>query len=334
MKKLLASAPALLLAAAAPAAIATTTAAAASSSPSIETSAGRIAPPGAFDIVWNGPSATCQNPALSLSNFSGIRVNRDQAFTGEEIVCFYSIGAFPSLTATQNATPCWSSHVPGCSWNPWDQITPTSNGGVPQVANLSLHLEQLTADVENLIPDAAFEGLAVVDWEAWRPLTAENDDGLSLYTEYSRRLVAADPAWAGKNASAVAAEAQRRFDAGAQAFFTATVSGIKKLRPHARVGFYSQGINHGASAGGTTRVALEWLWRIVDAVFPSVYPFTDDADADAAFVADAVLGAMMAADMAQNASAAAGEKPPRRPAVFPYARGLVAPPGNQPFTPG
>ena len=200
------------------------------------------------------------------------------------------------------------------------------------MANLSLHLDQLTADVENLIPDAAFEGLAVVDWEAWRPLTAENDDGLSLYTEYSRRLVAVDPAWAGKNASAVAAEARRRFDAGAQAFFTATVNGIKKLRPHARVGFYSQGINHGASAGNATREALAWLWQVVDAVFPSVYPRTDDANADAASVADSVLGAMMAADIAESASVAAGDNPPRRPAVFPYARALVAPGG--PFSPG
>ena len=77
------------------------------------------------------------------------------------------------------------------------------------------------ADVEQLVPDPQFSGLLVVDWEAWRPLTAENDDGLSLYTEYSRRMVLADPTWPGDktNSTAVRAEATARFDAGVRVYF-------------------------------------------------------------------------------------------------------------------
>lgn len=115
------------------------------------------------------------------------------------------------------------------------------NGGVPQAANLTAHIEALRQDIVNTIPDPGFSGLAILDWEAWRPLTSENDDGLSCYTEYSKRLVRAEGGPHAANATWVAEEATARFDAGAQAIFTATVREVKKLRPLARVGFYSQG---------------------------------------------------------------------------------------------
>lgn len=118
---------------------------------------------------------------------------------------------------------------------------PKVNGGVPQAANITAHLIQLALDIENSIPDPDFTGLAILDWEAWRPLTSENDDSLSCYTEYSKRLVRAEGGPNAGNATWVNLEAAARFDAGAQAFFTATVREIKKLRPQARVGFYSQG---------------------------------------------------------------------------------------------
>ena len=116
--------------------------------------------------------------------------------------------------------------------------------------------------------------------------------------------------------------------------FLATVDAVKQVRPHARVGFYSQGINHGVGPGGdATRAALLWLWSAVDALFPSIYPRSTNVSVEAASVESSVRGAMLAADLGENASAAAGAHPPRRPAVFPYARALVAP-GDQPFTPG
>jgi len=291
-----------------------------------------IEPPSAFDTFWNGPSGGC-NPALPLANYSSIRVNEAQAFIGEEIACFYQIGAFPTVSASQNATACWTSHTPNCSWNPWDEINATANGGVPQAANISLHKAQVVSDVESAIPDPDFSGLLVVDWETWRPLASENYDGLSCYTEYSRRLVSADPDWKDKNASAIAAEGVRRFNAGAAAFFTATVDAVKSIRPNARVGFYSQGINQPASAGSTVQNELLWLWQSVDALFPSIYPRSTNVEAEATWITDLINGAIISADLAQNASTASGH--PKRPAVFPYARALVSPGSTiEPFTAG
>ena len=88
------------------------------------------------------------------------------------------------------------------------------------------------------VPDPNFDGFLMIDWEAWRPLAAENNDEMGCYLEYSRRLVEKDPGWAGKNSTEVSNEANRRFEAGARSFFTATVMGVRRLRPLAKIGFY------------------------------------------------------------------------------------------------
>jgi hypothetical protein len=36
-------------------------------------------------------------------------------------------------------------------------------------------------DIDATIPDVNFAGLAIIDWEAWRPLWAWNFDALSIY---------------------------------------------------------------------------------------------------------------------------------------------------------
>ena len=119
------------------------------------------------------------------------------------------------------------------------------------------------SDVTRNLPDPDFSGLLIVDYEAWRPLYSECYDSLSLYREYSMRLVQADPTFANPdNATAVNLEAERRFNAGAERFFTTTVAAIKLARPKARVGFYSQGIDgSNTTAGMEKNVQLKWVWE-------------------------------------------------------------------------
>mmetsp|Transcript_9926 Transcript_9926/g.25446 ORF Transcript_9926/g.25446 Transcript_9926/m.25446 type:complete len:424 (+) Transcript_9926:48-1319(+) len=283
------------------------------------------APP-RFDVVWNGPSEGCTRCAgpnqlqTSAIAAAGISVNVGQSFNGSVITLFYKTGLFPTLACPTNATPCWSGQHP-CSWNPWGDIAPKVNGGVPQVANITAHTEALAADVGAAIPDPDFSGLAIIDWEAWRPLTSENDDSLSCYTEYSKRLVRAEGGSNSGNATWVAEEAASRFDAGAQAFFTATVREIKRLRPKARVGFYSQGID--SSASNDDR--LLWLWTEVDVLCPSIYPRTHpfNASTEAMSVNATVTEAIRAAALVGALREARGD-PRSRPAVMPYARALVS----------
>ena len=51
------------------------------------------------------------------------------------------------------------------------------NGGVPQNANLSEHLETLARDVVHWIPDPDWSGNAVLDFEAWTTVWELNTGG-------------------------------------------------------------------------------------------------------------------------------------------------------------
>lgn len=62
------------------------------------------------------------------------------------------------------------------------------NGGVPQNASLEAHLKQVEVDIDATIPDVNFAGLAIIDWEAWRPLWAWNFDALNIYQVCSTML--------------------------------------------------------------------------------------------------------------------------------------------------
>ena len=222
---------------------------------------------------------------------------------------------------------------PAClrsSWNPWGSINVSANGGVPQAANVTAHVEAIRPHIESSVPDPAFAGILIVDWETWRPLTAENDDYVSYYTEYSARLVRADPACQGWNATRVKEEAKLRFDAGAKLFFSATVNAIRALRPNARLGFYSQGINQDASSRGMQdNTALMWLWQLVDVLAPSIYPQSTNATSEALRIADAIQGAINSVNLLkkarkQNPQTNSRQQQIKLPAVMPYARALMS----------
>ena len=56
-----------------------------------------------------------------------------------------------------------------------------SNGGVPQLGNLTAHLEYITQHLPLWIPDEKWTGHAVFDFENWTPIFEENDSGMHIY---------------------------------------------------------------------------------------------------------------------------------------------------------
>lgn len=83
--------------------------------------------------------------------------------------------------------------------------------------------------VSAMIPDPNFSGYGIFDWENWRVLYSENDDGLTFNRAYSELLVRkAHPEY---NESQVAAAGELAFNAGAKAFFLATLQTAQRLRP-------------------------------------------------------------------------------------------------------
>lgn len=318
-----------------------------------------------LEVSWNSPSEMCTTGAKDVNVTIAdpayrVAVNADAALNGRVVSILYGEGAWPALNATLNATACWekvraseqqcgvcggwrcrpfvawltqSSFPPApqpqqanCSWTPWGEIWPISNGGVPQAGDVDAHAAAVANATARIVPDEDFEGLLVMDWEAWRPLFDANDDNLGVYSEYSRRLVRADPSMAGANASVVDAEAQRRFDEGAKTFFLATVAALKSVRPNARVGFYSQGIDGpNSTAGRTHDDALLWLWDAVDLLLPSIYPRKGEAPATAlARIAGIVTESQRSSDMVAARRRERGDSEGRAPpVVMPYSRALA-----------
>lgn len=118
-------------------------------------------------------------------------------------------------------------------------MQPIVNGGVPQAANLSLHLEELAKDVKARIPDPTWAGLGIMDFEEWVPSYIGNVASCgghnSKYQNYSRQLVwDKNPSW---TAEQVEAQAKTEFETAAVKLFVASLELARKLRPNAIWGF-------------------------------------------------------------------------------------------------
>lgn len=110
------------------------------------------------------------------------------------------------------------------------------NGGVPQLGDLRTHLEKFEQDVEKQIPDVENGGLAIIDFELWRPVYRQNFGKLQRYKEASNKLVSeANPHF---SKTEVENEANLIFTEYAKLFMVETLELGKKLRPKAKWGYY------------------------------------------------------------------------------------------------
>ena len=167
--------------------------------------------PSPYEIYWN--VADENPPGINLTAFNIFPANFTQTGAGCSTPdCKrWSQGVFPTISSTGQKV----------------------NGGVPQNANLSLHLETLARDVVFWIPDPEWSGNAVLDFEAWTTVWELNygdGDWHSLrYPEYSLELEAGEhPDW---DILRVYLEARKQFNASALNFFAETLKTCIKLRP-------------------------------------------------------------------------------------------------------
>ncbi|KAF7665479.1 hypothetical protein LDENG_00142600 [Lucifuga dentata] len=157
------------------------------------------------------------------------------------------------------------------------------NGGLPQLASLTQHYEKMPEGVQKYIRDPEAKGLAVIDWEEWRPLWIRNWDIKDMYRNKSREMVAKkNPNWSPEQVGKVA---QQEFELSARKFMLETLKLAKNLRPNQLWGFYlfPDCYNHdyrGGLKNYTGRCPdvelarndqLNWLWTESTALFPSIY---------------------------------------------------------------
>uniref|UniRef100_A0A8C3YB49 Hyaluronidase n=1 Tax=Catharus ustulatus TaxID=91951 RepID=A0A8C3YB49_CATUS len=216
-----------------------------------------------FAVVWNVPTSRCQHRfgvGLPLSDY-GIVENQGGHFAGQNITIFYKnkFGLYPYLS--QQGVP--------------------HNGGIPQRVSLKAHINRVTEDIRLLLKPA-FHGLAVVDWEEWRPLWAQNWGPKKIYRTASEQ-------WVQDQHGILPARQQLRlaqleFEQAAQALMEETLLVGRALRPEGLWGFYrfpdclNSNWAKEPNYTGQCQPAevqrnnhLGWLWAASSALYPSIY---------------------------------------------------------------
>ncbi|XP_066522400.1 hyaluronidase-2 [Hoplias malabaricus] len=215
-------------------------------------------------LAWNAPTEDCKTRHgihFKLDMFQ-IVASPTEGFTKQNLTIFYRnrLGLYPYF----------------------DYGTPI-NGGLPQIASLTQHLERMPIDIEKYIKDKYAQGLAVIDWEDWRPLWIRNWDTKDIYRNQSQAFVSKkNPTW---DKSTVRKVAQQEFEMSTRKFMLETLRLAKNLRPNQLWGYYlfpdCYNHNYRISLENYTgrcpdperarNDQLKWLWNESTALFPSVY---------------------------------------------------------------
>ncbi|XP_012626825.2 hyaluronidase-1 isoform X1 [Microcebus murinus] len=225
-------------------------------------SRGPVVPNQPFATIWNANTQSCLKHGVDVDvSVFDVLVNPGQTSHGPDVTLFYSsqLGTYPYYTPA--GEPVF--------------------GGLPQNASLDAHLTRTFQDIQAAMPAPDFSGLAVIDWEAWRPRWAFNWDTKDIYRQRSEALVQAQhPDWP---ASWVKKAAREQFERAAQAWMAGTLQLGWALRPLGLWGFYDfpDCYNNDFSSSNYTGLCppdiseendqLGWLWRHSYALYPSIY---------------------------------------------------------------
>ncbi|XP_030622424.1 hyaluronidase-4 [Chanos chanos] len=215
-----------------------------------------------FLAAWNAPLDMCTlkynvNFSLDMFHISG---SPRAVHTGQNVTIFYAnrLGHYPFYT---------------------EQGVPI-NGGLPQNCSLEAHLHKARRDIDHFIPGEDFNGLAVIDWEYWRPQWSRNWHKKDIYRRRSRELVS--QAYVNVTEEQVEELARQRFERSAMAFMQGTLQLGTQTRPNGLWGFYlypdchNYNIHTHNYSGSCPLLEslrndqLLWLWNSSTALFPAL----------------------------------------------------------------
>uniref|UniRef100_A0A452IYV1 Hyaluronidase n=1 Tax=Gopherus agassizii TaxID=38772 RepID=A0A452IYV1_9SAUR len=218
-----------------------------------------------FIVAWNAPTQDCKPRFQVQLDFSlfDLDASPNEGFVDQNLTIFYKerLGLYPYYDKQQVAV----------------------NGGVPQNSSLRDHLDRLQEGIRRYIRSEAKEGLAVIDWEEWRPIWIRNWQNKDIYRKNSRKLVLSQhPDW---QEDMVNKEAQYEFESSARGFMLHTLQHAKSYRPKHLWGYYlfPDCYNHDYSKNPdsytgrcpdveeTRNDRLSWLWKESTALYPSIY---------------------------------------------------------------
>lgn len=216
-----------------------------------------------FIAAWNAPLDLCTfryNITTNVNHLFHIQGSPRADWTGQNVTIFYAnrLGYYPHYTPHGKAV----------------------FGGLPQNCSLDRHLFKAHQDINYFIPAEDFRGLAVIDWEFWRPQWSRNWHKKDIYRRKSEELT--KKAYINVTAAQVEELARRRFEKSAKMFMLKTIQLGRQLRPSALWGFYLYPDCHNYNLHDQNYTGfcpllerlrndeLVWLWNSSMALYPSV----------------------------------------------------------------
>lgn len=215
-----------------------------------------------FVVIWNAPTERCAQLEIPLDTAAFQAVTTTAAVPGQFLTIFYEdrLGFYPRVDTSKQRL---------------------YSGGVPQNGNLTEHLTKARGQIDRYISQDSSPGLAVIDWESWRPLWEENWGSKRIYQKLSvAHAVLMAPFLSSKQISSLA---KSQFQQAGRRFMERTIGlGIGR-RPSRRWGFYlfpdchnydydQPGYSGSCSKKTQTKNdQMLWLWRRSTALFPSIY---------------------------------------------------------------
>ncbi len=200
---------------------------------------------------------------------------------------YFDVGGFNTSTITGLASRVAFGKVLECPHPcgllpsaPRDASGEPTNGGIPQKANLTLHLATINSTFETSVPLNCTMWIDL-DWENWVPSWIYVGKA-SYYQNESIALVRQQhPDWS--NSTRIEAEAARQFEAAGLALLIESIRFVRSIRPGLRIGmygyprrFYYNGYN--SSDGDRWRAENDRMYPLIcelDGLFPTVYQFYD-----------------------------------------------------------
>uniref|UniRef100_A0A3Q3X994 Hyaluronidase n=1 Tax=Mola mola TaxID=94237 RepID=A0A3Q3X994_MOLML len=214
-----------------------------------------------FVAIWNAPTDTCEKLHIELDLAAFKAVTTPAAVPGQYLTIFYEhrLGLYPKVGLDEG-----------------EQY----HGGIPKKELLKKHLSKAQSQIDHYIPQDS-PGLAVIDWESWRPLWDQNWGSKriyqKLYIDFTKKK---NPKLSSENISELV---KKQFEEDARRFMEKTIRLGIRMRPSRRWGFYlfPACYNYGWEKPGYTGKCstktkrqnnqLLWLWRDSTALFPSIY---------------------------------------------------------------
>ncbi|XP_029952177.1 hyaluronidase PH-20-like isoform X2 [Salarias fasciatus] len=246
-----------------------------------------------FVAIWNAPTEQCAQLDIPLDTAAFQAVTTTAAIPGQFLTIFYEdrLGFYPKVDTSKRQL---------------------YSGGIPQTGNLTEHLAKARGQIDHYISQDSSPGLAVIDWESWRPLWEQNWGSKQIYQKLSvAHAVLMAPFLSSKQISTLA---KRQFQQAGRRFMERTISLGVRERPSRRWGFYlfpdchNYNYDESSYTGRCSKKTqkkndqLLWLWQRSTALFPSIYlPLSLKNSAQAAmFVRNRVQEALRVAALAKR----------------------------------